>query len=50
MNYAHWGTLFNGDAVRGNSGRRSSIESKWEAAMEAELGEMDAEGRLEKPP
>lgn len=26
------------------------MESKWEAAMEAELGEMDAEGRSERPP
>ena len=34
----------------GNSGGSSSIESKWEAAMEAELGEMDAEGRSERPP
>lgn len=34
----------------GNSGGSSSIESKWEAAMEVELGEMDAEGRSERPP
>lgn len=34
----------------GNSGGSSSIESKWEAAMEAELGEMDADGRSERPP
>lgn len=29
---------------------RSSIESKWEAVMEAELGEKDADGCLESPP
>jgi hypothetical protein len=34
----------------GNSGGSSSIESKWEAAMEAELGEKDADGRSERPP
>lgn len=34
----------------GSSGGSSSMESKWEAAMEAELGEMDAEGRSERPP
>lgn len=49
MNGPCWGTLFNRDPG-GNSGGSSSIESKWEAAMEAELGEMDAEGRSDRPP